>query len=198
MESSVFLQRLPSQALPSGTVASTSSCQPRRARIRHRKALPSPGLAAVAVCGWTVQRAQRCKHPRWGAAVAEEVLSTPPAQAEGEAVVIWLHGLGDTGQGWSTTAPALQQMGLPMLRFLFPTAPLRGSRMCGLLNTRQFTVGIGSKGLRHSWYDVPTLDPDEISRQSSPPSGLLESAGDVLGLVEPHAPSAALSSPNGS
>ena len=23
--------------------------------------------------------------------------------------------------------------------------------MCGLLNTRQFTVGIGSKGLRHSW-----------------------------------------------
>eukprot|EP00439_Symbiodinium_sp_Y106_P063557 s1630_g9.t2 len=179
MESSVFLQRLPSQALPSGTVASTSSCQPRRARIRHRKALPSPGLAAVAVCGWTVQRAQRCKHPRWGAAVAEEVLSTPPAQAEGEAVVIWLHGLGDTGQGWSTTAPALQQMGLPMLRFLFPTAPLRGVLCAGM-------------------YDVPTLDPDEISRQSSPPSGLLESAGDVLGLVEPHAPSAALSSPNGS
>ncbi|CAE7039874.1 unnamed protein product [Symbiodinium sp. CCMP2592] len=180
MEISVFLQRLPSQALPSGTVASTSS-QPRKARLCHRKALPSPGFA-VAVCGLTVQRAQRSKHPRWGAAVAEEVLSTPPAQAEGEAVVIWLHGLGDTGQGWSTTAPALQQMGLPMLRFVFPTAPLRG---------------IGSKGLRHSWYDVPTLDPDEISRQSSPP-GLLESAGDVLGLVEPHAPSAALRSPNGS
>ncbi|CAE7387391.1 LYPLA1 [Symbiodinium microadriaticum] len=135
-------------------------------------ALLSPGslAAQVAVCGLTVQRAQRCKHPRWGAAVPEEVLSTPPAQAEAEAVVIWLHGLGDTGQGWSTTAPALQQMGLPMLRFLFPTAPLRG---------------IGSKGLRHSWYDVPTLDPDEISRQASPP-GLLESAGDVLGLVEPH------------
>lgn len=103
------------------------------------------------------------------APAVEEVFSTPPQTDEGEALVVWLHGLGDTGKGWASTAPALQQMGLPMLGFLFPTAPLRA---------------FGEGDLRHSWFDVATLDQDEISRSSGPPAGLLDSVSYVLSLVE--------------
>lgn len=59
---------------------------------------------------------------------------------------------------------------LPMLHFLFPTAPLRG---------------VGSKGLKPSWYDVPTLDPDQIARQPTP-EGLVDGVDYVLGLIEPY------------
>ncbi|CAJ1365803.1 unnamed protein product [Effrenium voratum] len=115
------------------------------------------------------QRRQRAARASAGYG-AGEVFSAPALTEDGEALVVWLHGLGDTGQGWSTTAPALQQMGLPMLHFLFPTAPTRG---------------VGSKGMKPSWYDVPTLDPDQIARQP-PPEGLLDGVDYVLDLIEPH------------
>eukprot|EP00933_Yihiella_yeosuensis_P071271 TRINITY_DN79474_c0_g1_i1.p1 TRINITY_DN79474_c0_g1~~TRINITY_DN79474_c0_g1_i1.p1 ORF type:complete len:298 (-),score=35.18 TRINITY_DN79474_c0_g1_i1:42-935(-) len=100
-----------------------------------------------------------------------EVYEAEPLTTEGEAVVVWLHGLGDTGLGWSETAPLLQQMGLPMLRFIFPTAPARS---------------MGSdKEPTQSWYDVPTLDQDEIAR-GNPPPGLVDSVEYVLDLIETH------------
>ncbi|CAE7611776.1 unnamed protein product [Symbiodinium natans] len=89
--------------------ASIHSWSPRYHR-RAKAVRQCGGFSQVALCGLTVQKALRCKRQRHASAV-EEVLITPPAQAEGEALVVWLHGLGDTGQGWSTTAPALQQLG---------------------------------------------------------------------------------------
>eukprot|EP00434_Breviolum_minutum_P000988 symbB.v1.2.000865.t1/scaffold38.1/size396883/5 len=144
----------------------------------HRLGKQKPGLngfnCGLAVClaqqGW--RRSAKAFVRRAGYS-AGEVYEVPPLMEEGEAIVVWLHGVGDTGKGWSDSAPALQQMGLPMLRFLFPTAPLRG---------------VGSKGLKPSWYDVPTLDPDQIARQPTP-EGLLDGVDYVLGLVEPHVPS---------
>lgn len=95
-----------------------------------------------------------------------------PSEVRDEALVVWLHGLGDTGRGWSSTAPALQRMGMPMLRFLFPTAPIRDAGT--------------SRGPCPSWYDVPSLNPDEIARLPAPPAGLEEAASYVLDLVEPY------------
>lgn len=58
-----------------------------------------------------------------------------------DAAVIWLHGLGDDGRGWSEVVPAL---GLPRdlaIRFLFPHAP-----------TMPVTINNGMR--MRAWYDI--------------------------------------------
>jgi phospholipase/carboxylesterase len=58
-----------------------------------------------------------------------------------DASVIWLHGLGDTGHGWSQVVPAL---GLPTgsrVRFLFPHAP-------------SMPVTINQGYVMPAWYDL--------------------------------------------
>lgn len=137
-----------------------------RSQARSRNVLLRPG------------RVRRRQHPtRQHARVSDpgEVFAVQPLSdvpfAE-EALLVWCHGMGDSGRGWSNTAPALQRMGLPMLRFLFPTAAVRDSHT-------------GSRGPCPSWYDVETLDPDDIARQAQAPDGLEESADYILDLVEP-------------
>lgn len=104
-----------------------------------------------------------------------ELFEVPPLSEDRQALLVWLHGLGDTGRGWSSTAPALHRMGLPFLRFLFPTAPLRDS-----------LAGSGGRGPCPSWYEVETLDPDAIAQMPRSPVGLEEAAGYILDLVEPY------------
>jgi len=65
-------------------------------------------------------------------------VDTAPAP---DASVIWLHGLGDTGHGWSQVVPAL---GLPAgarVRFLFPHAP-------------SMPVTINQGYVMPAWYDL--------------------------------------------
>lgn len=100
----------------------------------------------------------------------------PPSRPAEEALAVWLHGLGDSGEAWSRTAPALQRLGLPMLQFIFPTAPLRDTSTPGRRGPPEST----------SWFHVDSLDPDSIAEQDGPPEGLLESVEHVLDLVEPH------------
>jgi hypothetical protein len=45
-----------------------------------------------------------------------------PKEGDHSATVIWLHGLGDSGYGW---APVAEQLGMPWVKFLFPTAPVQ-------------------------------------------------------------------------
>eukprot|EP00445_Apocalathium_hangoei_P035819 CAMPEP_0203949042 /NCGR_PEP_ID=MMETSP0359-20131031/83545_1 /ASSEMBLY_ACC=CAM_ASM_000338 /TAXON_ID=268821 /ORGANISM="Scrippsiella Hangoei, Strain SHTV-5" /LENGTH=331 /DNA_ID=CAMNT_0050880825 /DNA_START=26 /DNA_END=1021 /DNA_ORIENTATION=+ len=104
-----------------------------------------------------------------------QLFDVPALSKDKPALVVWLHGLGDTGKGWSDTAPALHAMGLPFLHFLFPTAPLRSS-----------ANGSGGQGPTPSWYEVETLDSDAIAAMPSPPRGLEEAAQYVLDLVEPY------------
>jgi len=103
----------------------------------------------------------KCQPPLALAATAfgepGELFQVPPLTEDREALIVWLHGLGDTGMGWSNTAPALQQMGLPFLRLLFPTAPIRDA---------------GGKGPCPSWFEVSTLDADAIAQMSTSPVGL--------------------------
>lgn len=65
-------------------------------------------------------------------------IETAPAP---DASVIWLHGLGDSGHGWSQAVPAL---GLPRelrVRFLFPHAP-------------SMPVAINNGHVMPAWYDI--------------------------------------------
>jgi phospholipase/carboxylesterase len=58
-----------------------------------------------------------------------------------DAAVIWMHGLGDDGRGWSEVVPAL---GLPRelaVRFLFPHAPV-------------MSVTINNGMQMRAWYDI--------------------------------------------
>lgn len=57
------------------------------------------------------------------------------------ATVIWLHGLGDNGHGWSQVVPALRMGAAPAVRFIFPHAP-------------QIAVSINNGHVMPAWYDI--------------------------------------------
>lgn len=51
--------------------------------------------ASAGVAGFAAGEAQPC----WELALRGEVFEVPALTQEGEALVVWLHGVGDTGQG---------------------------------------------------------------------------------------------------
>ncbi len=57
------------------------------------------------------------------------------------ASVIWLHGLGDDGHGWSQVVPALRMDATPGVRFVFPHAP-------------RMPVAINNGYVMPAWYDI--------------------------------------------
>jgi len=70
------------------------------------------------------------------------VVDTAPAP---HASVIWMHGLGDTGHGWSQVVP---ELGLPptlAVRFVFPHAP-------------SMPVTLNQGYVMPAWYDVRAAD----------------------------------------
>jgi phospholipase/carboxylesterase len=66
-----------------------------------------------------------------------------------DAAVLFLHGLGDDGHGWSDVVPALKLPSTLRVRFLFPHAP-------------EMPVTINGGYVMPAWYDV--LDADFRSR----------------------------------
>ena len=58
-----------------------------------------------------------------------------------DASVIWLHGLGDTGEGWSQVVPALGIAPTMRVRFVFPHAP-------------SMPVAINNNYVMPAWYDI--------------------------------------------
>ncbi|KAJ8964205.1 hypothetical protein NQ317_014913 [Molorchus minor] len=65
-----------------------------------------------------------------------------PATVKHTATLIFLHGLGDTGQGWASAMGALRQ---PHVKVICPTAP-----------TMPVTLNAGYR--MPSWFDLKTLD----------------------------------------
>ncbi|MFO1324027.1 MAG: alpha/beta hydrolase-fold protein [Burkholderiales bacterium] len=61
------------------------------------------------------------------------------------ASVIWLHGLGDDGNGWSQVVPALNLPPTLAVRFLFPHAPT-------------MPVSINNGYVMRAWYDIREAD----------------------------------------
>ena len=98
-----------------------------------------------------------------------------------DATVIWLHGLGDDGRGWSEVVPAL---GLPRdfaIRFLFPHAPImpvtinNGMRMRAWYDIRQANLNDRADvdGVRQSQGHVERLLAREWARGILPGRTLL-------------------------
>ena len=58
-----------------------------------------------------------------------------------DASVIWLHGLGDTGDGWAQVVPALALPAGMRVRFVFPHAP-------------RMPVAINNGYVMPAWYDI--------------------------------------------
>lgn len=88
------------------------------------------------------------------------------AQGHASAVVIMLHGLGDTGNGW---ADIPNMLGIPWIKWIFPTA-----------KTRPVTINMGER--MPAWFDISmgtlTLEPSSIDRV-----GIEESVSYVRDLV---------------
>jgi phospholipase/carboxylesterase len=65
--------------------------------------------------------------------------------ANPDATVIWLHGLGDDGQGWSEVVPTLGLPASMRVRFIFPHAPM-------------MAVAINNGYVMRAWYDIRDAD----------------------------------------
>ncbi|MFT6779751.1 MAG: phospholipase/carboxylesterase [Paraglaciecola sp.] len=84
-----------------------------------------------------------------------------------KATVIWLHGLGDSGNGFSPIVPDLKLPDELGIRFVFPHAP-----------TRPVTINNGMS--MRAWYDITSLDFN--NRADS--QGVKESSNLVAALIE--------------
>ena len=76
-------------------------------------------------------------------ATLEKIIVNPASKAT--SCVIWLHGLGDSGAGFSPIVPALQLPQDHLIRFIFPHAP-------------EQAVTINQGAVMRSWYDIKSMD----------------------------------------
>jgi predicted esterase len=81
--------------------------------------------------------------------------------------VVFLHGLGDTGHGWSGVGQMFAPR-LPGIKFIFPHAP-----------QREVTLNFGMK--MPAWYDIYSLDKSEGREDEK---GMLETVGQINALIK--------------
>ena len=89
----------------------------------------------------------------------------PAGQAD--AAVVWLHGLGDSGDGFAPIVPELRLPKSSGIRFLFPHAPVRPITINGGMQMR-------------GWYDIKTWDLNDRADET----GVRESATAVTALLD--------------
>ncbi|WP_100643467.1 alpha/beta hydrolase [Alteromonas facilis] len=90
-----------------------------------------------------------------------------PASGEQTATVIWLHGLGDSGNGFAPIVPELRLPQSNGIRFIFPHAPVR-----------KVTINNGMP--MRAWYDIKSLD----FNSRADIEGVNESAEQVQQLID--------------
>jgi phospholipase/carboxylesterase len=90
-----------------------------------------------------------------------------PAQGEHKASVIWLHGLGDSGDGFAPVAPQLALPSALGVKFIFPHAPVQPVTINGGMEMR-------------SWYDIKSMELDKRADEQ----GVKDSAAKVAQLIE--------------
>lgn len=83
------------------------------------------------------------------------------------AVVIWLHGLGDSGNGFAPIVPQLNLPSESAIRFVFPHAPIR-------------PVTINNGFEMRAWYDIKSMDFEDRADRG----GVEESTQLVEQLIE--------------
>ncbi len=84
-----------------------------------------------------------------------------------DACVIWLHGLGDSGNGFAPIVPELKLPADLAVRFIFPHAP-----------ERPVTINAGMR--MRAWYDIKSLD----FNNRADVDGVTDSAARVEALIE--------------
>ncbi|WP_409438856.1 alpha/beta hydrolase [Psychromonas sp. GE-S-Ul-11] len=85
----------------------------------------------------------------------DKIIINPTVEAT--SCVIWLHGLGDSGAGFSPIVPALKLPKDHAIRFIFPHAP-------------EQAVTINQGAVMRSWYDIKSMD--------------LHNRADITGVME--------------
>ena len=90
-----------------------------------------------------------------------------PAAQVHQATVIFLHGLGDTAQGWAPVMRMLSRR-LPTIKFILPTAASR-------------PITINYNAVMPAWYDIYSLSGDERRVDAE---GVKQSVSLVQSLVE--------------
>lgn len=88
-------------------------------------------------------------------------------QSQADAAVVWLHGLGDSGDGFAPIVPELRLPKSSGIRFLFPHAPVRPITINGGMQMR-------------GWYDIKTWDLNDRADET----GVRESAAAVTALLD--------------
>ena len=83
------------------------------------------------------------------------------------ACVIWLHGLGDSGAGFSPIVPELRLPTSHTVRFIFPHAP-------------EQPVTLNQGYVMRSWYDIKSMD----LHNRADMAGVLESEAKVKALIK--------------
>ena len=90
-----------------------------------------------------------------------------PAQGTVQAVVVWLHGLGDSGHGFAPIVPELRLPANAGIRFLFPHAP-------------EIPVTVNGGMRMRAWYDIKTMDLTNRADEA----GVRQSATAVTALLD--------------
>lgn len=101
--------------------------------------------------------------------MSQELLPAVEIQAQGEhkASIIWLHGLGDSGNGFAPIAPELKLPAELGVKFIFPHAPIR-----------PVTINNGME--MRAWYDIKSMDMDSRADLE----GVIDSSQRVEQLIE--------------
>jgi phospholipase/carboxylesterase len=99
----------------------------------------------------------------------EKLLDSVVIEPKGEhkATIIWLHGLGDSGNGFAPIAPELKLPDSLGVKFIFPHAPVR-------------PVTINNGMAMRAWYDIKSMDMESRADLE----GVLESSAQVEQLIE--------------
>ncbi|KAK9895164.1 Phospholipase/carboxylesterase [Cystobasidium minutum MCA 4210] len=93
-----------------------------------------------------------------------------PARSAHSATVIFSHGLGDTGHGWSFLAEQLGSS-FPHVKWIFPHAPII-----------PITLNMGME--MPGWFDLKSLKPPRLDDpRAEDEKGILESVAKIQGLV---------------
>ncbi len=88
-------------------------------------------------------------------------------ESDVKAVVIWLHGLGDTGHGFAPIVPELRIPAELGVRFVFPHAPIQA-----------VTINNGME--MNAWYDIKSMDLAGRADEA----GVIDSAAKVAALID--------------
>ncbi len=95
----------------------------------------------------------------------ERITIDPPSPAT--ACVIWLHGLGDSGEGFAPIVPVLNLPAQHSIKFIFPHAPNRA-------------VTINQGYVMKAWYDIKSMD----LHNRADMTGVLESEASIHQLIQ--------------